>query len=46
MMQPSGQASATTVPIGSDADLAWVRQQVRQCAAALEGDRDAGARFA
>ncbi len=28
-------ASATRVPIGSDADLAWVRQQVRQCAARL-----------
>ncbi len=34
-MQPSGQASATSLPIGSDADLAWVRQQVRQCAAQL-----------
>ncbi|MBL1104182.1 anti-sigma regulatory factor [Streptomyces sp. 5-8] len=34
-MQWSGQASATSLPIGSDADLAWVRQQVRQCAAAL-----------
>ncbi|MGZ0200834.1 anti-sigma regulatory factor [Streptomyces sp. RM1] len=35
-MQSSGQASATSVvPIGSDADLAWVRQQVRQCAARL-----------
>lgn len=27
--------SATRLPIGSDADLAWVRQQVRQAAAAL-----------
>lgn len=35
MMRSSGQTSATSVPIGSDADLAWVRQQVRQCAAAL-----------
>jgi serine/threonine-protein kinase RsbT len=34
-MQSSGQASATSVPIGSDADLAWVRQQVRQYAAQL-----------
>ncbi|MEW2514421.1 ATP-binding protein [Streptomyces sp. NPDC046870] len=34
-MQSSGQASATSLPIGSDADLAWVRQQVRQCAAQL-----------
>ncbi|MET9452588.1 anti-sigma regulatory factor [Streptomyces cinerochromogenes] len=34
-MQQSGQASATSLPIGSDADLAWVRQQVRQCAAQL-----------
>lgn len=34
-MPASGQASATSLPIGSDADLAWVRQQVRQCAARL-----------
>ncbi|WP_333778981.1 anti-sigma regulatory factor [Streptomyces sp. IBSBF 3136] len=34
-MQASGHASATSLPIGSDADLAWVRQQVRQCAAQL-----------
>ncbi|GGW14225.1 anti-sigma regulatory factor [Streptomyces capoamus] len=34
-MQPSGQATATSLPIGSDADLAWVRQHVRQCAAQL-----------
>ncbi|MFF5970746.1 anti-sigma regulatory factor [Streptomyces sp. NPDC012769] len=26
---------STTLPIGSDADLAWVRQQVRQAAAGL-----------
>ncbi|MFF1279928.1 anti-sigma regulatory factor [Streptomyces sp. NPDC058299] len=34
-MQVSGQAPATSLPIGSDADLAWVRQEVRQCAAQL-----------
>ncbi|GAB1339401.1 anti-sigma regulatory factor [Streptomyces sp. E-15] len=34
-MQRSGQASATSLPIGSDTDLAWVRQEVRQCAAGL-----------
>lgn len=34
-MRRSGQASATSLPIGSDADLAWVRQEVRQCAAGL-----------
>ncbi|MGW3359782.1 anti-sigma regulatory factor [Streptomyces bungoensis] len=34
-MPASGQASATSLPIGSDADLAWVRQQVRQCTAQL-----------
>ncbi|MFF7355838.1 MULTISPECIES: anti-sigma regulatory factor [Streptomyces] len=34
-MRASGRASATSLPIGSDADLAWVRQQVRQCAAQL-----------
>ncbi|MEU0007909.1 anti-sigma regulatory factor [Streptomyces sp. NPDC006314] len=34
-MQTSGQAPATSLPIGSDADLAWVRQEVRQCAAQL-----------
>ncbi|MFI0186744.1 anti-sigma regulatory factor [Streptomyces sp. NPDC017082] len=34
-MQTSGQVTATSLPIGSDADLAWVRQHVRQCAAAL-----------
>ncbi|GGW71008.1 anti-sigma regulatory factor [Streptomyces lucensis JCM 4490] len=34
-MRPSGQAPATSLPIGSDADLAWVRQQVRQYAAQL-----------
>jgi serine/threonine-protein kinase RsbT len=28
-------AVATSLPIGSDADLAWVRQQVRQAAAEL-----------
>ncbi|MFF1725144.1 anti-sigma regulatory factor [Streptomyces sviceus] len=28
-------ASTTRLPIGSDADLAWVRQQVRQTAAGL-----------
>ncbi|MEW2513735.1 anti-sigma regulatory factor [Streptomyces sp. NPDC046870] len=27
--------ATTTMPIGSDADLAWVRQRVRQCAAGL-----------
>ncbi|MFB0617630.1 anti-sigma regulatory factor [Streptomyces sp. AGS-58] len=34
-MQVSGQAPATSLPIGSDADLAWVRQEVRQRAAQL-----------
>ncbi|MFF8401680.1 anti-sigma regulatory factor [Streptomyces sp. NPDC014846] len=34
-MQTSGRTTATSLPIGSDADLAWVRQQVRQCAAQL-----------
>ncbi|GGU97055.1 anti-sigma regulatory factor [Streptomyces filipinensis] len=34
-MRASGQASATSLPIGSDADLAWVRQEVRRCAAQL-----------
>ncbi|MEU8034848.1 ATP-binding protein [Streptomyces sp. NPDC049099] len=34
-MKASGQTSATSLPIGSDADLAWVRQQVRRCAAQL-----------
>ncbi|MFF5860334.1 anti-sigma regulatory factor [Streptomyces sp. NPDC012751] len=34
-MRRSGQASATSLPIGSDADLAWVRQEVRQYAAEL-----------
>ncbi|MCS0602693.1 anti-sigma regulatory factor [Streptomyces sp. LP11] len=34
-MRPSGPDCATSLPIGSDADLAWVRQQVRQCAARL-----------
>ncbi|MGW2464361.1 anti-sigma regulatory factor [Streptomyces argyrophyllae] len=28
-------AATTTMPIGSDADLAWVRHRVRQCAAGL-----------
>ena len=34
-MHTSGRTSATVLPIGSDADLAWVRQEVRQCAARL-----------
>jgi serine/threonine-protein kinase RsbT len=34
-MQPSGRVSAKSLPIGSDADLSWVRQHVRQCAAEL-----------
>ncbi|MEU3412394.1 anti-sigma regulatory factor [Streptomyces sp. NPDC006658] len=34
-MQRSGRVSAKSLPIGSDADLAWVRQHVRQCAAEL-----------
>ncbi|MFF5025259.1 anti-sigma regulatory factor [Streptomyces collinus] len=34
-MRASGHVPATSLPIGSDADLAWVRQQVRQCAAQL-----------
>ncbi|MGW0610171.1 ATP-binding protein [Streptomyces sp. NPDC002788] len=34
-MQASRHAARTTLPIGSDADLAWVRQQVRQAAAEL-----------
>ncbi|GAB2865392.1 anti-sigma regulatory factor [Streptomyces deserti] len=35
MTQASRDAAATTLPIGSDADLAWVRQRVRQAAAEL-----------
>lgn len=35
MMHASRHATATRLPIGSDADLAWVRQQVRQAAAEL-----------
>ncbi|KOX00455.1 anti-sigma regulatory factor [Streptomyces sp. NRRL B-1140] len=34
-MQASRHAGPATLPIGSDADLAWVRQQVRQAAAEL-----------
>ncbi|MGW3985851.1 anti-sigma regulatory factor [Streptomyces sp. NPDC004830] len=34
-MQASHHAAPATLPIGSDADLAWVRQQVRQAAAEL-----------
>ncbi|WP_030250747.1 MULTISPECIES: anti-sigma regulatory factor [unclassified Streptomyces] len=34
-MQASRHAAPATLPIGSDADLAWVRQQVRQAAAEL-----------
>lgn len=34
-MPASDPATATSLPIGSDADLAWVRQQVRQSASAL-----------
>ncbi|MFE1249677.1 anti-sigma regulatory factor [Streptomyces sp. NPDC058735] len=34
-MQASHQAATATLPIASDADLAWVRQQVRQTAAEL-----------
>ncbi|MDO0924448.1 ATP-binding protein [Streptomyces sp. TG1A-8] len=34
-MPASGRIPTTSLPIGSDADLAWVRQQVRQCAAQL-----------
>ncbi|MGI5426872.1 anti-sigma regulatory factor [Streptomyces sp. CA-179760] len=34
-MQASRHAVPTSLPIGSDADLAWVRQQVRQAAAEL-----------
>ncbi|MEV6840605.1 anti-sigma regulatory factor [Streptomyces sp. NPDC051133] len=34
-MQASGQAPPADLPIGSDADLAWVRQHVRQCAEQL-----------
>ncbi|MEU6574119.1 anti-sigma regulatory factor [Streptomyces sp. NPDC046805] len=35
MTPASGPAVATSLPIGSDADLAWVRHQVRQFAAEL-----------
>lgn len=35
MMQASRHAGPASLPIGSDADLAWVRQQVRQAAAEL-----------
>ncbi|MFI5683165.1 ATP-binding protein [Streptomyces sp. NPDC051636] len=35
MTPASRPVAATTLPIGSDADLAWVRQQVRQTAAGL-----------
>lgn len=35
MTPASRPAAAVTLPIGSDADLAWVRQQVRQTAADL-----------
>ncbi|MFC9932457.1 ATP-binding protein [Streptomyces sp. NPDC127190] len=34
-MPTSDPDTVTTLPIGSDADLAWVRQQVRQSAAEL-----------
>ncbi|MGC5005491.1 anti-sigma regulatory factor [Streptomyces sp. DT203] len=34
-MHASRHATATSLPIGSDADLAWVRQRVRQAAAEL-----------
>ncbi|MGC5034642.1 MULTISPECIES: anti-sigma regulatory factor [unclassified Streptomyces] len=34
-MTASRHAAPATLPIGSDADLAWVRQQVRQAAAEL-----------
>ncbi|GGZ76591.1 ATP-binding protein [Streptomyces echinoruber] len=34
-MQTSPGTAATILPIGSDADLAWARHQVRQAAAAL-----------
>ncbi|MFF8731944.1 anti-sigma regulatory factor [Streptomyces sp. NPDC015171] len=35
MTSASDPATATTCPIGSDADLAWVRHQVRQFAAEM-----------
>ncbi|MFF4031813.1 anti-sigma regulatory factor [Streptomyces sviceus] len=35
MTHVSRHAAATRLPIGSDADLAWVRQQVRRAAAEL-----------
>ncbi|WP_314225623.1 anti-sigma regulatory factor [Streptomyces zaehneri] len=35
MTHASHPAKTTTLPIGSDADLAWVRQRVRQTAAGL-----------
>ncbi|MGW5653382.1 ATP-binding protein [Streptomyces humi] len=35
MTPASDPATATSLPIGSDADLAWVRHQVRQFAAEL-----------
>ena len=35
MMQASRHAGPASLPIGSDADLAWVRQHVRQAAAEL-----------
>ncbi|OUD04519.1 ATP-binding protein [Streptomyces swartbergensis] len=34
-MQVSPDTATTSLPIGSDADLAWVRQRVRQTAAEL-----------
>ncbi|MFH8897048.1 anti-sigma regulatory factor [Streptomyces coeruleorubidus] len=34
-MRASRHAAPASLPIGSDADLAWVRQQVRQAAAEL-----------
>ncbi|GGX15153.1 anti-sigma regulatory factor [Streptomyces lomondensis] len=34
-MRAARHAAPATLPIGSDADLAWVRQQVRQTAAEL-----------
>ncbi|CAL9308372.1 anti-sigma regulatory factor [Streptomyces sp. SudanB52_2052] len=34
-MRAARHAAPATLPIGSDADLAWVRQQVRQAAAEL-----------
>ncbi|KES04069.1 anti-sigma regulatory factor [Streptomyces toyocaensis] len=34
-MPVSGPPVATSLPVGSDADLAWVRQRIRQTAAGL-----------